>query len=157
MPISVGEKAPSFSLADTDRTMRSLKDFLATKTVLAFIPGAFTSVCTAELCSFQDSIADLQTLGSSVVAIDVDSPFVNKAFAEANKLEFPLLSDYTREVSTRYCGVHKDFAGLPGYSVPKRAVFLISRDGVVKYSWISENPGAEPPYEEIKKALATFE
>lgn len=157
MALKAKDKAPDFSLPDTDRKARTLKEFLGKKTVLAFIPGAFTGVCTKELCTFQDSTAELGKLGAQVVAIDVDSPFVNKAFADANKIAFPVLSDYSRQTIKAYCGVHEDFAGLTGYTASKRAVFVIDRAGVVQYAWISENPGAEPPYAEVNNALSSFD
>ncbi len=156
MALKVGDKAPDFKLIDTERKERSLKDFLGKKTVLAFFPGAFTGVCTKEMCTFRDSIAALGSLNAQVVAVSVDSPFSNKGFADANSLTFPVLSDYTRETIRKYSGLIEDFAGLKGYTAAKRAVFVLDKSGVVKYAWISENPGVEPPYEDIKKALAAF-
>jgi len=154
MPLKTGDKAPQFTLTDTERKERSLGEFLGKKTVLAFYPGAFTGVCTKELCTFRDSLSKLNSLDAQVVGVSVDSPFSNKAFASANGLTFPLLSDYTRVVSKAYAGVHDDFAGLKGYTASKRAVFVLDKSGIVKYTWISENPGVEPPYEEITQAVA---
>jgi peroxiredoxin len=96
--IVVGEKAPDFTLPDTDRKPRRLVEFLGKKLVLAFFPGAFTSVCTKEMCAFRDSIARLSELKAQVVGVSVNDPFSNKGFAERNLLTFPLLSDYNREV-----------------------------------------------------------
>ena len=154
MAVKPGEKAPEFTLSDTEKNARSLKEFAGKKTVLAFYPGAFTGVCTKELCAFRDSLAQFNSLNAQVVGISVDSPFSNKAFASQNQLTFPLLSDYTRSVSAMYGGLHEDFAGLKGYSAAKRAVFVLDGQGIVRYVWVSENPGVEPPYEEIRKALA---
>jgi peroxiredoxin len=156
MALSVGNTAPNFTLVDTDRKERSLSEFLGKKTVLAFLPGAFTGVCTKEMCTFRDAAANLSTLNAQVVGISVDSPFANKAFADANKLTFPMLSDWSRETIKQYAGVHDDFAGLKGYTASKRAVFVLDANGVVKYAWISEAPGNEPPYDEVNKALASF-
>ena len=157
MPIKNGDKAPEFTLFDVDRKERSLKEFFGKKTVLAFYPGAFTGVCTKELCSFRDSITNFARLDGQVVAISVDGPFANKAFADQNKLTFPVLCDYGRSVSKQYGGLHDDFAGLKGYSASKRAVFVLDKNGIVKYFWISDNPGIEPPYDEITKALSSIE
>ena len=156
MPPAMGTKAPPFSLPDTNRKPRSLSEFLGKKTVLAFFPGAFTGVCTKEMCTFRDSLSKLNDLNAHVVAISVDSPFANKAFADANKLTFPVLSDYSREVIKSYGIVHDGFAGLKGYTAAKRSVFVLDKDGVVKYVWVSENPGVEPPYEEVIKALSSI-
>jgi peroxiredoxin len=153
--IDLGSKAPDFKLFDTDRKERSLSEFSG-KVVLAFFPGAFTGGCTKEMCALRDSMSNFINLKSQVVAISVDSPFANKAFAEANKLNFPILSDYTRTVINQYCGVHNDFIGLKGYSASKRAVFILDQNGIVKYKWVSEDPGKEPPYDEIAKVLNTI-
>jgi peroxiredoxin len=88
-----------------------------------------------------------------VVGISVNDPFSNKAFAEANKLQFPLLSDYTRETIRKYGVFHEDFAGLKGYVAAKRSIFLLDKMGIVRYRWISEDPGKDPDYEEIKNQL----
>ena len=157
MALKVGDKAPDFKLIDTERKERSLSEFLGKKTVLAFFPGAFTGACTKEMCTFRDSMSNLNSMNAQVVAISVDSPFSNKGFADANKLTFTILSDYTRTVSNQYTGVYDDFAGLKGYTAAKRAVFVLDKNGVVKYTWVSEtNPGAEPPYDEVNKAIGAF-
>jgi peroxiredoxin len=156
MALKVGDKAPDFRLFDADKKERSLSEFLSKKTVLAFYPGAFTGVCTKELCTFRDSLSNLGKVNAQVVGISVDGPFANKSFATANNLSFPLLCDYTRAVSKQYCGVHEDFAGVKGYSAAKRSVFVLDMKGTVRYVWISENPGVEPPYDDINKAVASF-
>jgi peroxiredoxin len=156
MAITIGSKAPDFRLVDTDRKERSLDEFLSKKTILAFYPGAFTGVCDKELCTLRDAMTNFNNMNAQVVGISVDSPFANKAFADANKLTFPLLSDLSKEVSKKYCGVYEDFAGVKGYTASKRAVFVLDKAGIVKYSWITENPGVEPLYDEINKALASF-
>jgi len=156
MALTIGSKAPDFTLVDTDRKPRSLKEFAGKKVVLAFFPGAFTGVCTKEMCALRDAMASFNTMAAQVVAISIDSPFANKGFADHNKLMFPVLSDYTKEVSKAYCGLYDDFAGLKGYSAAKRAVFVLDAAGVVKYVWIGDSPGNEPPYEEINKALQSF-
>jgi peroxiredoxin len=153
MAINIGSKAPSFTLFDADKKSRSLSEFLGKKVVLAFFPGAFTGVCTKELCTFRDAMSNFNDLHAQVVGISVDAPFANKAFAMQNNLQFPLLSDYTREVSKQYGGVHEDFAGMKGYSASKRAVFIIDANGTVKYAWVSENPGVEPDYNAVTQAL----
>jgi glutaredoxin-dependent peroxiredoxin len=154
--ININSKAPDFKLFDTERKERSLTEFLGKKVVLVFFPGAFTGVCTKEMCALRDSLANFNSLNSQVVAISVDSPFSNKAFAETNKLTFPILSDYSRSIVIQYCGLQHDFAGLKGYNTAKRSVFILDKNGIVKYSWVSEDPGKEPPYDEITKSLNSF-
>jgi peroxiredoxin len=154
MSVEVGEKPPDFQLHDQNRTIRSLKDLLGKKTVLAFFPGAFTGVCTKEMCTFRDSMQALGELEAQVVGISVNDPFSNKAFAEANRLQFPILSDYTRETVKRYDVFHENFAGLKGYTAAKRSIFILDDKGIVRYKWVSEDPGKEPDYEEVKSRLA---
>ncbi len=156
MAVAVGDKAPDFTLPDTEKKLRSLGEFLTGRTILAFYPGAFTGVCTKEMCSFRDQMAAWNQVRAQVVGISVDGPAANKAFAEVNHLEFPLLSDYTREVSRQYGGIHEDFWGLKGYHVSRRAVYVLDGGGVVQYVWEAENPGLEPPYGEVKKAAASI-
>lgn len=153
MSAEIGQKPPDFQLPDQARTMRSLKDFSGKKTVLAFFPGAFTGVCTKEMCTFRDSMQALQNVGAQVVGISVNDPFTNKGFSDTNNLQFPILSDYSRETIKKYNVVQVDFAGLKGYNTAKRSVFILDGNGIVRYKWVSEDPSKEPNYEEIKQKL----
>ena len=156
MAVRVGDKAPEFTLIDGDRKPRSLSEFLGKKTVLAFFPGAFTGVCTKEMCALRDSMSRFNELNAQVVGISVDAPFSNKAFATQNNLQFPILSDYSRAAVKAYGIVLDNFAGLTGYSAAKRSVFVLDKDGVIRYVWITDNPGVEPAYDEVSKALAAL-
>lgn len=147
--ISLPDELPDFQLSDQNLVMRSLKDFRGGKIVLAFFPGAFTSVCTKEMCVFRDSMKAMMELGAQVVAISVNDPFTNKAFADANRLPFVILSDYARETIERYGVFHENFAGLKGYTAAKRSVFIIDEKGSLQYKWVSEDPSKEPDYREI--------
>ena len=152
--IKVGDKAPDFTLVNEDREKVNISDFWGENVVLAFYPGAFTGGCTQEMCTIRDEIAELEDLNARIFGISVNDPFSNKAFHEENVLNFPLLCDYTRDVVKKYDVFHDDFAGLKGYTVAKRSVFILGSDGVVRYKWVTENPGIMPPYEEIKQQLA---
>jgi peroxiredoxin len=151
--IEIGQKAPDFKLFDNQLKLRSLKEFLGDTLVLAFFPGAFTSVCAREMCTFRDSLAKLEALKAKIVGISVNDPWSNRAFAEKNMLTFPLLCDYKREVIKLYGIQLQNFAGLEGYSAAKRSVFVLDRQGMVRYVWISENPAVEPNYDEIQQFL----
>jgi peroxiredoxin len=151
--IKVGDKTPDFILPDADLKPRSLKEFLGQKVVLAFFVGAFTSTCTKEMCEFRDSMARLVNLKAQVIGISVNDPFSNKAFAEKNRLPFPILSDYKREVIKTYGLESPNFAGLNGYTVAKRSIFILDEKGTVRYAWVSDNPAVEPNYQEIQNAL----
>ena len=151
--IKVGDEAPQFTLPDTNLKQRSLKQFLGKKTVIAFFVGAFTSVCTKEMCAFRDSMARLIDLKAQVIGISVNDPFSNKAFAEKNRLPFPILSDYNRQVIKAYGIETTDFVGLKGYSVAKRSIFVMDKNGIIRYVWTTEDPSVEPDYKEIENAL----
>jgi peroxiredoxin len=152
--IVVGQKAPDFVLFDFNMKPTRLSDFLGKKVVLAFYPGAFTSVCTKEMCTLRDTMAKLNALDAQVIGVSVNDPFSNKAFSSANSLSFPLLSDYNRVVVEIYGVALPDFAGLKGYTAAKRSVFIINTKGIVQYVWVSDKPGIEPNYEEIEKVLS---
>src|SRR5438046_8942025 len=125
--VNQGEKAPTFTLADSDRKPRSLQELLKPKgaTLLAFFPGAFTSVCTKEMCSLRDSLAEFNKFNAQIVGIDVNDPWTNKAFVEKNSLNFPILSDYNRDIVRQYNVLHETFGKLKGYTVAKRFSFIL--------------------------------
>jgi glutaredoxin-dependent peroxiredoxin len=154
--IKVGDKAPDFTLTDTEMKPRSLKEFSGQKVVLAFFVGAFTSTCTKEVCEFRDSMARLVDLEAQVIGISVNDPYSNKAFKDKNRLMFPILSDYKREAIRTYGLESFNFAGLEGYTVAKRSIFILDKTGTVRYVWISEDPSVEPNYQEILKNLETI-
>lgn len=151
--IKVGDKAPDFALPDTELKTRSLKEFLGHKVVLAFFVGAFTSVCTKEMCAFRDSMARLTDLKAQVIGVSVNDPFSNKAFAEKNRLPFPILSDFNRQAIKAYGVESPDYGGLNGYTVAKRSIFIIDENGSVRYAWATNNPAVEPDYKEVEDAL----
>jgi len=148
-----GEKAPDFTLTSHEMKQVSLRDHRGRRVVLAFYPGAFTGACRKEMCALRDSIAQLEELDAQVLGVSVNDPFSNRAFHEENVLNFPLLSDYTREVVKRYNVFHLDFAGLKGYTAAKRSIFILDAEVVVRYKWVSEDPRVEPDYEELRKQL----
>jgi len=149
----VGDRAPGFTLVSHEMKPISLKSRRGRNVLLAFYPGAFTSTCKREMCAIRDTLADLEELDAQVLAVSVNDPFSNRAFHDDNALSFPLLCDYTRRVIRRYGVVHDNFAGLKGYTAAKRSVFILDREGIIRYKWISENPGVEPDYEELRRQL----
>lgn len=153
MALAVGQQAPDFTLVDTERKPRSLAEFKGKKLVLAFYPAAFTGTCTKEMCTFRDNLGRLGDLNAAILGISVDTPFANKAFADQHKINFPLLSDYTRAVVSAYDVQLPNLAGLTGYTAAKRAVFVLDNGGTIRYMWISDDPTKEPNYEEVNKAL----
>jgi glutaredoxin-dependent peroxiredoxin len=152
MPLQKGEKAPDFTLYNTDKKEVNLKSLLNKKTVLVFYPGAFTGVCTKEMCAFRDILSKFNDLGVQVIGISVDAPAANKGFQTVHNLSFPLLSDFTREVAKKYGGIYENFGGVKGYTAAKRAVYVVDTDSTVLFVWITEDPVIEPDYDEVLKA-----
>jgi peroxiredoxin len=152
---NIGDTAPGFSLYDADKKMRTLSEFLVKgrRTILAFYPGAFTGVCTQEMCTFRDMYGELQKLNGVLVGISVDAPFAQKAFAEKNNLGFALLCDFDRKVIQEYGVVWKGLSGVEGYVSANRSIFVLDDTGKVLFKWVAENPGKLPDFEAVKKAL----
>jgi peroxiredoxin len=156
MAAEVGAKAPDFTLPNQDRQPVTLSEQLQRgPVVLAFVPAAFSSVCTKELCTFRDSIAQLDSLNATVLGISVDTFFTLKAWAEKEGLTFPLLSDFNKTVLPQYGVFNEDMIGLKG--IAKRAVFVIDRQGVVRYREVLDDARNEPDYAKVKAALASLQ
>jgi peroxiredoxin len=153
MTLQIEEKAPLFELYDIDMNLVRLEDFRGSKIVLAFFPGAFTSVCTKEMCTLRDSISNLSKVNGTVIGVAVSDPFSLKAFMEKNNLNFNLLSDYERKVIKLYNIELQDFVGLKGYTVAKRSIFIIDENGYIKYIWITDDPSKEPLYNEVTNVI----
>ena len=153
MATDVGQQAPQFTLVNTDLKAVSLSGFSGKNVVLAFYPAAFTGVCQKEMCTFRDALNDFTSANTAVLGVSVDSPFANKEFAAKNGLTFPLLSDITRDVIKQYDVVFNDLAGVKGFTVAKRAVFVIDRQGVIRYKWVAPEPKVEPNYAEVTVAV----
>lgn len=154
MAVEVGQKAPEFSLYDHDRKERKLSEFQGKNVVVAFFPGAFTGVCTTEMCALRDRAGEFNTLNAQVLGISVDPPFSQKAWSDQNHLNFPILSDFSRQVVNQYGVAWPNLGGVQGYVAANRAVFVLDRSGVVRYKWVAPNPGTAPNYEEINQALS---
>jgi len=120
--------------------------------VLAFLPGAFSSVCTTEMCTFRDSIATLDASKAQVLGVTTDTFFTLKAWADQQRFTFPLLSDYNKDVIQQYDVVNPDMIGLK--NIAKRAVFVIGRDGAVKHKQVLDDARNEPDYDKVRAALA---
>jgi glutaredoxin-dependent peroxiredoxin len=152
MPVQKGDRAIEFKLAPKPKEEVDLAQFIGKDpVVLLFFPLAFSSVCTAEMCQMRDEWKQYENLGAKVFGISVDSPFVTDKFRESEKIPFPILSDFNKEVSKKYGVLHEDLMGLKGVS--KRSAFVIGKDGKVKYAWVSDDPKVMPKFDEIKAAL----
>ena len=156
MPVKVGETAPDFKLPDTGKAMKGPGDYRGKNVILAFFPAVYSGVCDKEMCAFRDSLTELNQANAQVLAVSVDGLNANKKFAAEYKLNFPVLSDYKKEVIKTYGVEWPNFAGLDGYTVATRSVFVLDKAGVVRYAWVTDAQGKEPNYDEVKKAAAAL-
>src|SRR5216110_3548364 len=154
MSVDVGSTAPDFTLTNQDRQPVTLSAQRGTPVVLAFFPAAFSSVCAKEMCTFRDSMARLSQAKAQVYGISVDTFFTLKAFHDQQGYNFPLLSDFNKEVIRDYGVFNEDMIGLKG--IAKRAVFVLDRDGVVRHREVLEDARNEPNYQQVFNALASL-
>jgi peroxiredoxin len=151
--LTIGDKAPAFTLVSDEKKAINLADYAGQKVVLLFFPMAFTSVCTTELCNMRDDIAYYDGLDAKILAVSVDSPFTLAKYKEDQRLNFPLLSDFNKGVSEAYGTLYAEFAlGLKGVS--KRSAFVIDQEGAIRYAEVLENAGEIPNFAAIKETLA---
>src|SRR5881227_2057896 len=151
MAVDVGSRAPDFTLMSHERQPVTLSAQRGRPVVLAFFPAAFSSVCTKELCTFRDQLARLNGANAQVYGLSVDTFFALKAFHTDQKLRFPLLSDFNKQVIRDYGVFNEDMIGLKG--IAKRATFVIDKDGVVRHAEVLEDAPNEPMYDAVLKAL----
>ncbi len=155
MAVEVGNKAPDFTLVDQNRANVTLSDQVSrNNVVLAFFPGAFSGTCTKEFCNFRDTMSNFRNVNAKVLGISTDTFFALKAWDDQQKLGFPLLSDYNKEVINQYGVVNPDMIGLKNIS--KRAVFVIDKSGIVRYREVLDDARNEPDYKKLNEALGAI-
>lgn len=152
MALEKGQAAPHFELFNTDKQKVSLADFKGKSVLLLFFPQAFTGVCTKELCSVRDGIALYNGVNAQVLGISVDSVFTLGKYKEDQQLNFPLLSDFNKEVSAAYNCLYENFA-FDMKGVSKRSAFVIDGNGTIQYAEVLENAGELPNFEAINATL----
>ena len=156
MPITVGSRAPDFTLktktADGLKDVKLSENFGKKQTVILFFPLAYTGVCTQEMCDQTSGLAEYEKLGAEVYAISVDSPFSQEAWAKANKIGVTLLSDLNKTTIKAYEVVFPMLAGVGDTAA--RSAFVIGTDGVVKYAEQTPTPKDLPNFAAVKAALA---
>jgi peroxiredoxin len=154
MVLRVGQRVPDFSLPDHAKQERRLSEFIQNgNVVIAFFPFAFSGTCDREMCIFRDSMAKLNAVQASVVGISVDSLFTLKVFRQTYGLEFTLLSDFNKKVCKAFDVLQDPWVSFGYRGVAKRSVFVLDRKGILRYRWVSEVAGDEPPYDEVLESL----
>jgi len=159
MSLKVGDKAPDFTLPSftpsPELTNISLSNFKGKNVVLLFFPQAFTGTCTTEMCTMSDNFNLYKNMNAEVLGISVDGTFVQKAFANANKINVPLLSDYNKEAVQKYDVLLPEFAhGMKGTAM--RAVYVIDKGGVIRYVEVTKSPGDLPNFDALKNAVTSL-
>jgi peroxiredoxin len=154
MTLQKGDIAPSFELYDTENNKVSLESFRGQNVLVLFFPLAFTGTCTTELCLIRDDIAAYEDLSTQVLAISVDSPHTLTRFKEEQGLNFPLLSDFNKEVSAAYGSQYEEFV-LGMKKVAKRSAFVVDSEGKILYAEVLEEAGDLPNFDAVITALCT--
>ena len=156
MPIAVGSKAPDFTLKSkaasglVDVTLSS--NFGKKNTVLLFFPLAFTGVCTSEMCTLSAGLGAYASLNAEIIAVSVDSPFAQEAWAAKEKITLTLASDLNKTTAKNYDVLLPDLAGLGAVSA--RAAFVIDKNGVIQYAEQTPTVKDLPNFEAVKEALS---
>jgi peroxiredoxin len=153
MALQIGQKAPEFSLYNSDKNKVSLSDFSGKKVVLLFFPQAFSSICTTELCSVRDDIGNYEKVDAQILGISVDSVNSLNRFKQDQGYTFPLLSDFNKDVSRAYDAIYENWV-LDMKGVSKRSAFVIDGEGIIQYAEVLESPADIPNFEAIKETLA---
>ena len=151
--LQVGQQAPDFTLYDSDKQPISLNDYKGKNVLLLFFPQAFTGTCTKELCSTRDNIALYNQANAQVFGISVDSVFTLAKYKEDQNLNFPLLSDFNKNVSTAYGTIYENFV-FDMHGVSMRSAFVIDKAGIVRYAEVLEKATDLPDFNAIQKTLA---
>ena len=156
MAISVGTKAPDFTLKSKQASgivdVKLSDNFGKKNTVLLFFPAAFTSVCTKEMCDITAGLDGYSSLNANVIAISVDTPFAQEAWAQKEKIAIPLASDLNKEVTRKYDVIFPMLAGIGDTAA--RAAFVIDKSGTVQYSEQTPTPKDLPNFDKVKETLA---
>jgi len=152
MKIETGQPAPDFTLYDSEKKQVSLHDLKGQSILLLFFPLAFTSTCTKELCSVRDNISWYNNVNAKVLGISVDSLHTLAKYKEEQKLNFILLSDFNKEVSTAYGSIY-EMLGYNMKGVSKRSAFVLDKKGIIRYTEVLENAFEIPDFNAIHQIL----
>lgn len=158
MSIKTGDTAPDFSLFNSEKNKITLSDYAGKKNVLLlFFPLAFTSTCTKELCAVRDDIGKYNNDKVEVFGVSVDSPHTLAKYKEEQNLNYSLLSDFNKEVSTAYDTIYGSFTNMDMKGVSKRSAFIIDKEGKIQYAEVLENASHIPDFTVIDKILGSLE
>lgn len=155
MALQKGDKAPNFTLFNTDKQTVSLSELAGKNVIIHFFPAAFTGVCTEQLCTMRDDINYYTKLNATVLGISVDSPFTLGKFKAEQNYNFDLLSDFNKNTIKDF-GVYRENFVFGMNGVANRAAFVVDSEGVIQYAEVLENPGNLPDFIAIKTTLESL-
>ncbi len=151
MSVEVGQQAPDFRLRGPGGQFITLAEYRGKKNVvLVFYPLDFSPVCSHQLPEIERDLPRFEQYDAQVLGISVDSHYAHEVFRRQLGLSFPLLSDLKREVSELYGVLRKEA------SITQRAVFVIDRQGMVRYKDVSPNPGVIPKHDPLIETLKSL-
>jgi len=147
--LKIGDDAPTFTLPDSLGNQVSLNDYKGKWVVLYFYPKDDTPGCTTEACHFRDDFKSLEAISAKVIGVSIDDSFSHKKFAEKYNLPFPLLSDASGEVASRY-GALNNFLVI---KLAKRYTYLINPQGKIAKIYLSVDTSkhSQEIIEDLKK------
>lgn len=151
MSLNINDYAPQFVLKDSDGNDTSLEQYRGKPVLLLFFPLAFTGVCTKELCTVRDNMNVYEKINAQVLAISVDSFFTLSQFKKQQNLNFPLLSDFNKDISKAYGAYYDEFFGMHGVS--KRSAFVIDKDGKIRYAEVLDKASDLPDFDKIQSVI----
>jgi peroxiredoxin len=141
-PLPAGTPAPDFTLPSGPDSQLRLGDLRGKPVILVFYPADWSPVCGDELALFNEVLPEFQRHDAQLVGISVDGVWCHRAYKDARHLNFPLLADFEPKGSvSRAYGAYRSKDGFS-----ERALFLIDRDGVIRWRHLSPvdvNPGAD--------------
>ncbi|MDB6029411.1 MAG: peroxiredoxin [Verrucomicrobiales bacterium] len=157
MPIKIGTKAPEFTLKSKTPggalvDVKLSDNFGKKNTLVLFFPAAFTGVCTQEMCDITSGLNAYSDVNADVVAISIDTPFAQEAWAQKEKIGIRLASDLNKEVTKKYDVLFPMLAGVGDTSA--RAAFVVDKAGVIQYAEQTPTPKDLPNFAAIKETLA---
>ena len=156
MPLEVGTTAPDFTLKSKQSAglvdVQLSRNFGQKNTLLLFFPLAFTSVCTKEMCDLTSGLNAYTDDNVDVIAVSVDSPFAQEAWAQKEKISVTLCSDLNKKVAAAYGVLLPDLIGIGATAA--RAAFVVDKQGVIQYSEQTPSPKELPNFRAIKEILA---
>ena len=154
--VEVGQKAPDFTmLSDEAKPVTLSKELGHGPVVLSFYVFDFSNTCQGQLCAMRDSLGDLQAMGAKIFGISTDSHHSHRVFKQQNQINYPLLSDWNKDASKAFGVLYDKLGDFGLHGVSKRSVFVLDKDGVVRFKWVTEDSKIPPDHtrvlEEVKK------